>query len=350
MNGGGAEKVAKLLANEFNYRGINIDLVLFRKEGPYLVGIESGINLVILKYNSAFKNLFQLIKYLKKTDSTSIISFMTYVNVVVILASLLSGYSGRLFISERNDIIERHKSNFSIHGYISNILAKILYQIPNQIICISKGVENSLKKFIPLKISTRVIYNPLTIKIVSNSVNKNSNQFTILSIGRLSKQKNFSLLLEAFDLVKKQTEARVKLVILGEGEKRDELELIINKLNLNDDVIMPGFVSNPEEHMLKSDLFVLSSSWEGFGNVIVEALACGLPVISTDCRSGPAEILQNGRIGKLVPIGDKFALADSIVEHIENPNKYSTREERIDRSKDFSKDIIVDQYQSTIII
>jgi glycosyltransferase involved in cell wall biosynthesis len=103
------------------------------------------------------------------------------------------------------------------------------------------------------------------------------------------------------------------LIILGEGEARGELEALVRKLGLGDDVAMPGFVDNPFAWMRRSSLHVLSSAWEGFGSVLVEAMACGTPVISTDCPSGPAEILEKGLWGRLVPVGDVKALAEAIV-------------------------------------
>jgi len=127
----------------------------------------------------------------------------------------------------------------------------------------------------------------------------------------LTKAKDFSTLIRSFALMRKERPAR--LMILGDGEERHELEELSRKLGIASDVDMPGFVDNPYKYMAHAAVFVLSSAWEGFGNVLVEAMACGCPVISTDCPSGPAEILENGKYGILTPVGDAAALAEAMV-------------------------------------
>ena len=132
-------------------------------------------------------------------------------------------------------------------------------------------------------------------------------------------------------------------MILGEGDLRPAMERQIAELGLQDRVALPGFFQDPYPWFRSADLFVLSSDWEGFGNVIVEALECGVPVVSTDCPSGPAEILENGRYGRLVPVGDVDALANAIIVTLhETPD----RQALMNRAKDFSVDKISDEYLS----
>src|SRR5262249_37227290 len=132
----------------------------------------------------------------------------------------------------------------------------------------------------------------------------------ILGVGRLTWQKDFPTLIKAFALVRSRQPAR--LLILGEGEKRLELETIVKELGLAADVCLPGYVDNPFAYMHRCSAFVLSSASEGLPNSLIEAMACGAPVISTDCASGTAEILENGRYGPLVPVGDVEAMATAI--------------------------------------
>jgi glycosyltransferase involved in cell wall biosynthesis len=139
----------------------------------------------------------------------------------------------------------------------------------------------------------------------------------ILGVGELCARKDFGTLIQAFSKVRQSRPCH--LLILGEGRERSRLEALVEKLGLKDDIEMPGFVENPYAYMARADLLVLSSNCEGFGNVLAEALAIGLPVVSTDCPSGPREILQDGRLGPLVPVGDANALAQAILATLDNP-------------------------------
>ena len=161
-----------------------------------------------------------------------------------------------------------------------------------------------------------------------------------ISAGRLTRQKDFPTLLKAFQIVKAQL-PNAKLVILGDGEDRNELEKLAQELENQNSVDLPGFVKNPFAMIARADAFILSSRWEGFGNVIVEALACGTPVISTDCPSGPAEILGNGAYGTLVPVGDAQSLAQAMLREIAVP---TPRNKLRDRANDFSIEKIVPEY------
>jgi glycosyltransferase involved in cell wall biosynthesis len=193
----------------------------------------------------------------------------------------------------------------------------------------------------------RVIYNPAATGTQLQPETKSARQklwgigfdHHILSVGTLKEQKDHATLIRAFALLPMTLNA--KLTILGEGGLRSELEALVQQLGLQGRVALPGFEVDPYPWYQTADLFVLSSRWEGFGSVIVEALECGVPVVSTDCQSGPAEILENGRIGNLVPIQDPEALAASISEALKNP---IDRNLLINRARDFSVSSIADQY------
>ena len=137
----------------------------------------------------------------------------------------------------------------------------------------------------------------------------------ILGAGRLTEQKDFPTLIRAFALVRKKHPAR--LMILGEGEERSKLETLVQELGLEKEVSLPGFVDNPYKYMKRAAVFVLSSRWEGFPNVLVEAMALGTPVVSTDCPNGPAEILENGKWGELVPVGETQSLASAVLRTLD---------------------------------
>jgi glycosyltransferase involved in cell wall biosynthesis len=149
--------------------------------------------------------------------------------------------------------------------------------------------------------------------------------------------------LRAFARVRQSRPAR--LMILGEGEDRVSLEGLVRHLDCRDDIALPGFIPNPYPYMAAASVFVLSSAWEGFGNVLIEAMALGIPVVSTDCPSGPAEILGRGRYGTLVPVGDVDALTCAIAATLDAPPETS---HSIERANSFSCEQITSQYLAAI--
>ncbi|MDE0309227.1 MAG: glycosyltransferase [Acidiferrobacterales bacterium] len=227
----------------------------------------------------------------------------------------------------------------------------------------SKGVAESVTKYtgsnkLPKSKCIRVtaIYNAFNAeRILSLSTNPNSHRWSaactnetkddssklILSAGRLGSVKNFALLIRAFSLALKSIEA--KLVILGEGTERENLENLARKLNVDHALSMPGHVDNPYSFMARADLFVLSSDYEGMPMVLGEALLCGCPIVSTDCPSGPSEFLVDGQWGRLVPVGDESAMADAIVASLmESPNRLEMKR----RGMDFDVNHLIPLYET----
>ena len=204
------------------------------------------------------------------------------------------------------------------------MIKKLSYPYANRIIAISNGVKDSLVKDIgidPTKI--HVVYNPsadpniikFSKEIVPQEFLK-SDIPTLISIGRLVPQKDYMTLLKAFNISSKKLKSR--LVIIGEGQERSSIEKYVKDKNMDNEIILLGYQSNPWKYLTNSDLFILSSKWEGFGNVIVEAMLLGIPVISSDCPSGPSEILEKGKLGDLFSVGDHDRLATLIEEKLNN--------------------------------
>jgi glycosyltransferase involved in cell wall biosynthesis len=202
---------------------------------------------------------------------------------------------------------------------LTPLAARLLYPWADGIVSVSQGVAEDLAKVTKLpKKRINLIYNPvITPELFVKAREKLNHPWfqpgeppVILAVGRLHLQKDYPTLLRAFLRVRQLR--RCRLVILGEGPEKDNLSNLINELGLQADVAMLGFVDNPYAYMKSSAAFVLSSAWEGFGNVIAEALAVGTPVVSTNCESGPAEILANGKYGELTPVGDAKAMTEAI--------------------------------------
>jgi glycosyltransferase involved in cell wall biosynthesis len=166
----------------------------------------------------------------------------------------------------------------------------------------------------------------------------------VLGVGRLTRQKNFLALIEALGLVRRERDAR--LIILGEGPERASLEARVAELSLQQQVFMPGFVNNPHAYMARAAVFALSSDWEGLPTVLIECLATGTPVVSTDCMSGPREILRDGELGGLVPVGDVTALARAISGAIADGRSPVPE----DALRPFMSNVVLDQYEEVLAL
>ena len=239
-------------------------------------------------------------------------------------------------------------------GYVEQIfpqLIRTIYRRADSLIAISEGVKRDLIESFDIEPEkVEVIYNPVITDEVYELMNESvSHPFfstpdpVYIGVGRLTEQKNFSHLIRSFNEVVSRQDA--KLIILGKGDREQQLKNLCSELSISDHVSFPGFVDNPYKYMSKSDVFVLSSKWEGFGNVIVEAMACGTQVVATDCESGPAEILENGRYGHLVPVDQVQTLANMMEDALDNPYNDQLLQER---ASDFHVNKIAPQYESCI--
>jgi glycosyltransferase involved in cell wall biosynthesis len=227
-------------------------------------------------------------------------------------------------------------------------LARLFFRSADAAICVSQGVAEDLIKVTGMpRQKTHVVYNPIVSLELEQKAQESiahpwfalDDSPVILAVGRLVPQKGYSTLLRAFSIIRQKHPAH--LLILGEGQERISLEALAKQLDLTENVQMPGSVKNPYAYMARARLLVLSSEWEGLPNVLVEALACGTPVVSTDCRSGPSEILDGGRFGRLVPVGDADALALAILETLqETPDRNLLRQ----RAQDFTLEESVRKY------
>jgi glycosyltransferase involved in cell wall biosynthesis len=204
--------------------------------------------------------------------------------------------------------------------------ARQFFPRADAIVAISRGVAEDVARELRLpRERVHVIYNPVTTpRLLARAQQPLDHPWfapgsppVVLGVGRLVAQKDFATLLRAFARVREQRDAR--LLLLGEGRERDALEALVRELSIEPHVRLPGAVDNPYPYMTRAALLAVSSAWEGFGNVLVEALACGCPVASTDCPSGPSEILEGGLYGPLSPVGDAEGLARSIVALLDGP-------------------------------
>jgi len=345
---GGVERVMLELAKGFCKKGIVIDLVVSDASGPLKNTIPSGIQLIDLKARRVLWSFPRLVKYLRKRRPDAIISAKDYQNIVVLWAVKFSGVVTKAIVTTHIDVSVDWKQSKGLKSRLIPYLVRYFYPWAEHVVTVSQGAKDSLSKMARLpREKIKVIYNPvITPEVLVKADEPLDHPWfapeeppVVLSVGRLTEQKNYTTLIRAFALVRKKRSAR--LMILGDGEDRPKLEALVQELGLEGEVALPGFVENPYKYMKRAAVFVLSSKWEGLPTVLIEALACGCPVVSTDCPSGPAEILEGGKWGPLVPVGDAHSLAEAIVQVLERP---PDRELLRKRGLEFNVERAVQQY------
>jgi glycosyltransferase involved in cell wall biosynthesis len=322
LAGGGAERVLLNLARGLRALGHEVDVVLVKAKGELLSQLPADLNVIDLDAKWTIASLLPLARYIKRRRPAGIIAFLDHANVVAFWACILA--------RRRTPLVA------TVHGtwsrileegnYKTRILARVIghtYKKMDKVVAVSEGVAVDLIETLGLCSSTvKIIYNPVVVpELWQKAAEPVDHQWfgpgqppVIVAVGRLTKQKDFSTLIQAFFKVRKAYQCR--LMILGEGRDRPYLEQLVKSLNIESEVSMPGFVLNPYKYMSRSSLFVLSSNWEGLPTVLVEALALGVPVVSTDCESGPREILKNGELGTLTPVGDTASMSAHILQSL----------------------------------
>lgn len=352
LAGGGAERNMLRLSAAFAARGHSVDLVTCRATGAFSTHIPSEVRLVELGPSRTIAALPRLRSYLSHVQPSAMLSALNHANVVALWARRWAGSRTRMVISERTTPSEEAGAG----GWKARATAELIrrhYAWADEIIANSSGVASDVCAMTGLPRSrVKVIYNPVVTPELSGLMRaepqhpwfKDVGPPVVLGVGRLERVKNFTALVRAFAQVRRQRPCR--LVILGEGTERRRLQALVEQLGVSESVALPGFEPNPFASMSRAAVAVLTSLWEGFPNALAEALACGTTVVSTNCRSGPAEILEDGEYGLLVPLGDEDALAGAIIAALDRPFD-AVKLQR--RARDFSLDRITDQYLSALL-
>lgn len=349
LRGGGAERVAVLLANGLADAGDMVTIACLRAIGPNAAAISNRVELVDLNCSRTALSLKALRRLFSTRKPDIILSHMTHMNVVTILAALLCGIANRCIAVEHNhfDLNLKLIRQRTVRAAYS--IARFVYRWAAAIICVSDGVAETLERCTGLsKRSIVVIHNPivrddlqeLSAKVADHPFFAQSDYPVVLGVGKLLPQKDFDSFLKAIASLSGVREVRA--VILGEGAERPKLEKLRNDTGLKEIVDFPGYCENPYAFMAAADIFLLSSRWEGFPTVLVEALAVGQRIISTDCPSGPREILLDGMLGRLVPVGDYSAMAEAIDAALRAPAQIS---ENRRRAADFVVETAVRRYR-----
>ncbi len=323
LAGGGAERVATLLLQHIDRKKFEPSLVMYKKSGVYMDELPPCLRVVDLGLRKRTllglpKIIWRLARVIRRERPDVVLSFLTYCNLITIAATRLSGVKTAVVVSERNNLTMELKAEPLRYSLLQKLGVRVLYSLADVILANSRGItEDLVENFGVSTQKVEVIYNPVNIERISHLAREpvdhpwfDDELPVVIAMGRLEPQKGYPYLLRAIARVKNIRPCR--LMILGEGKKRGELEYLAQELGIKQNVAFLGFQKNPFKYLARADLFVLSSLWEGFPNVILEAMTCGTPVIATRCPSGPEEIITDGVNGILVPVGDEKALGNAI--------------------------------------
>lgn len=320
LRGGGAERVTTdLLRGAFLESGCAVDLVLMRRHGVLLPEVPESVRIVDLKAERVRNALIPLVRYLRRERPDAMQVSMWPLTCIAVLARAWARVCCRIVVTEHSLLSLAYSDRGWLHRVALRASLALTYRRADARVAVSAGVADDLARLSRIPRSRfEVVHNPIRPptelpRPPAAPEHRPRHGVRILTVGALKQSKNHALLIRAFARLAGFPDAH--LTILGEGELRDGLAALARDEGVADRVSLPGF-ADPRPHYASSDLFVLASDFEAFGNVVVEALSYGLPVVSTDCPSGPAEILEKGRYGLLVPAGDVHSLAEAMARSL----------------------------------
>ncbi len=370
------------LAGALHERGHRVDLVLGRAVGNFLDEIHPGVRVVDLGVRTILTALPALLRlptealhllpaflppapprvlgcipalarYLQRERPEAMLSALNYSNLAALWARRLAGVPTRLVVSERNTLSLRASRSSQRSLRALPAMIRRFYPWADAVTAVSDGVADDLARVSGLPRSEIVTtWNPVVSPALYEAAAQPLEHAwfrpgeppVVLGVGKLRPQKDFATLIDAFAKVRAKRPAR--LMILGEGSEEGRLRVRARRLDVSTDVALEGFVANPFAYMARAAVFALSSAWEGLPSVLIQAMACGCPVVSTDCPSGPSEILEGGAHGPLVPVGDSDALASEILRLLDSP---PDREGPRRRAEDFSVERVALRYLAVML-
>ena len=346
---GGAQRVTTTVANGLAERGYEVDLLLSYNRGELAETVAGEVRVVDLETPQIpvvgiGASVPALRSYLEREEPDVLFSAMTYATVVVLAAAFQLGVDTR-FVGVEHTTFGR---NLTLKERLVTEVATRWYGSIDHVLAVSQGVADAVverTRIDPERVSVQ--YNPVEVADIDRLADEavdhpwlDGDHEVVLSVGRLDSPKDYGTLVRAFAEVNRKRPA-TRLVIAGTGSERDQLLELADSLGVGEELSLPGYVENPYRYMQRASVFALSSRYEGLPTVLIEALACGCPTVSTDCPSGPNEFLDDGRYGRLVPVGDHEALAEAIVGTLERPpDSESLRA----RAEAFAAPHVIDEY------
>lgn len=322
----GVDRVLRNLIPGFAARGLRVDLLHVRNHGPYLEPVPSNVRIVELGTSHVNTSLLPLVRYLRQERPAALLSDKDKVNRLALLARWLAGVNTRVVVRMGTTVSKNLERRTRLDRFTQYSSIRLFYRHAHNIIVPSQGAAEDLARIARLSVArVRVVPSPAVTPALEAAAKEpprhpwlvTKDRPVILGVGELSGRKDFATLLRAFALLRAERPCR--LVIYGEGSKRESLRRLAVELGVADVVDLPGFTENPYAEMAAADVFALTSVCEGAPVVLMEALGVGTPVVSTDCPSGPREILAGGRYGPLAPIGDAAAVAAGLRQMLDHP-------------------------------
>jgi glycosyltransferase involved in cell wall biosynthesis len=386
LTAGGVERSTFSLAAGLLARGLAVDLVVYKPDGPMRAELPTSIRVVPLRACSslmarlhalaadpvgigvmllpvlavrrvpnAYRYLPALVEYLRTTRPAALITAFPFENLLGVAARRLAGTDTRLIVTERNTTTRSTREGTKRKRRFLPSLLLRQYPMADAVVAVSDGVADGLATTTGLsrhRITT--IYNPVVSQDMPAKAAEPAphpwlepgQPPVVMGLGRLVPQKDFPTLIRAFARVRAERPARLLIVGPGSADAQAELRALATALGCDEDTDLPGLTLNPFAYLARAGVFVLSSLHEGLPGVLIQALACGCPAVSTDCPSGPAEILDGGRYGTLVPVGDDAAMAEAILATLAHPPERSVLAAR---GAEFSVDRAVERYLELLL-
>lgn len=349
---GGADRVTLTLLQQFDRQLFRPSLILSQVTGEYVEDVPEDVEVFSLGGQRLWTAWLPLTRLLRQQKPDILFSTSSGTNIIAVIAKFLSGNRGRLVLSERN-VLAHGKKTLKRRLLIWS--KRVLYGRADKVTAVSQGVADDLIQQLGItaeKVS--VVYNPVVqdqmLALADEALDHpwfEAEVPVILGVGRLVYEKGFDVLIQAVAQVREKRP--IRLIILGHGELKETLQSQIDGLNLADDVLLAGFDKNPFKYMARCTLFVLSSRNEGLPGVLIQSMACGAAVISTDCPSGPSEIITVGKDGLLVPVEDVSAMAEQINRLLDDPELRETFSENARKSAErFRVELVLGNYVAAL--
>jgi len=359
-SGGGTEQIALHLLDAIAAWGHEPTLVAFVKRGDFVRRIPDHVRVPDLGVGKRtrfrrdfFRDVRALRRLIQRERPDLIMSIIMHENVKTVLSCCLSGLKVRTVLIEQTSIEGWVRAELP-RWWLWQRLIRFAYNRADAVVTASRGIQHELESMgvPPGRITT--IYNPVPIDHVRRlgrfpaDLPASNGEPVLIAVGGLRKQKGYPYLFQAFERVVRDTPCH--LLVLGSGPDLPALQSLARSLDLEERIHFLGFQENPYAFMARSDVFVLSSLWEGFGIVIIEAMACGLPVVVTDCPEGPGEIVSDGIDGLLVPVADDVAMTHAILRMLKSRILREALVENAGvRVRDFASSRILEQYRNLVL-
>jgi glycosyltransferase involved in cell wall biosynthesis len=354
---GGTEKVIVSLANYLSAQKRKVTILLLSNKNDFKDFLSPEVEIISLDISKIKYFIFYFAIFIRKQKFNNFISNVWPLTSLSFLVRALSPKTKLIYVEHCN-LTEQFRERSYFFKICQNLSIKYLYKFAHSVVTVSAGLKDDLIKKGVLSSKITTIYNPVIcvppdeqteIKIGnSDLIDKwlTHSGKKIIAVGEFKPQKNFINLVNAFSLLRKKIDIDASLLILGDGQEMNEIRNAIKSQDLDKHIFLPGWVKDPLPYFKFGDIFALSSNYEGFGVVIVEALSQGLNVVSTDCKSGPSEILKDGEFGFLCPIQDSLAFAESMEKALKNPLPEA---KLLQRSFDFTEEKIGKLYEEILL-